>query len=332
MTYAESLASIGAAADAEVASLTASLADMRTQTAALVAANVDLRAAIATLEARIAELTAPPVVTPPPAPTGDRLSWAPPVLTSPATIIPGDNVGKIVLTAGRDYVIKLPTDRAWKNSRGLHIEGGRNVVVIGGLVDVGAGYYSGGTGPGVMADGYVKRAAYVLNATGTVHIEGVAFTSSTGTLSEGVNFSAPYARAQVQNVRLLVPLVGSKAYNHADALQSWNGPKWLGVDGFTATTGYQGMFLNAHDTGSSPVDEGWVLRRVELNGTAAAKYILWKIAPPTSLATDRVFTSGGLGNYPNSSAWPGVVHSSQPAGKGYAATAGLGYVSPGYAA
>jgi hypothetical protein len=228
--------------------------------------------------------------------------------------------------------VQLPKDRAWKNTRGLHIEGGRNVVVIGGLVDVGSGFYSGGTGPGVMADGYVKRACYFLGQTGTVHIEGVAFTSSTGSLSEGLNISAPAARVTVQNVRILVPLVGSKAYNHADALQSWNGPRWLGVDGFTATTGYQGMFLNAHDLGTAPVDEDWVLRRVELNGNAQAKYLLWKVAPPTRLVVDRVFTSGGLGNYPNASAWPGVVHGSAPAGKGYAATAGFGYVSPGYAA
>jgi hypothetical protein len=35
--------------------------------------------------------------------------------------------------------------------------------------------------------------------------------------------------------------------------------------------------------------KGWVLRRVELNGTAAAKYILWKIAPPSSIVVDRVW-------------------------------------------
>lgn len=339
MTYAsrtaaavDEFSSIAMEADAEVANLRGQVASLQADLNFAHAQNLTDAATIARLEARIAELTnvtPPPPPVDPPAPVGERLSWAPPTLTSPTTIKPQDGAGKLILTPGKDYVIDL-AGRTWKNTRGLWIEGGRNVVVIGGTVDVGAGYYAGGSGPGVMADGYVKRAAYILGSTGRVHLEGVAFTSSTGSLSEGINISAASATVTVQNCRHLVPLAGSKAANHADALQCWNGPRWLGVDGFTATTGYQGMFLNAHDTGSGPVDEGWVLRRVELNGNAQAKYILWKVAPPSTLVLDRVFTSGGLGNYPNASAWPGVVHGPSPAGKGYAATAGASYVSPGY--
>lgn len=147
------------------------------------------------------------------------LAWKPPVLTSPTTITPTDEQGKITLAAGRDYVIKLPTDRAWKNGRGLWVEGGRNVVVIGGQVDVGAGYFNGGSGPGVQANGYVRRAAYFLSQTGTVHVEGVRFTSSSGALSEGINVSAALARVQLLNVAIGTPLVGTKAANHADCLQ-----------------------------------------------------------------------------------------------------------------
>lgn len=267
-----------------------------------------------------------------PTPTGSigALTWKPPALTSPTTITPTDEQGKITLAAGKDYIIKLPTDRPWRNSRGLWIEGGRNVVIIGGQVDVGAGYFSGGTGPGVQANGYVRRAAYFLSQTGTVHLEGVRFTASSGALSEGINVSAALARVQVLNVAIGTPLVGSKDANHADCLQSWNGPVSLKVDGFSCTTGYQGMFLNAHDTSSaSVVANDWELRNVEIVGTAAAKYILWVTAPPASVRTANVYTSGGLGNWDAANDWPNVTKGRAPAP--FASTAGLGYVSPGYA-
>lgn len=331
MTYTESLSAIGAAADAEVASLKTALTGAQSYGTSADAVIATQRTQIAALEARIAELTAvtPPPVDPP-APAVGTLSWKPPTLTSPTTIKPTDGQGKIVLAAGRDYVIDI-AGRTWKNTRGLHVEGGRNVVIIGGQVDVGAGFYSGGTGPGVMANGYVKRAAYFLGQTGVVHLEGVAFMSSSGTLSEGVNVSAPLARVQVQNVRLDSPLLGTKDANHADALQCWNGPTWLGVDGFTATTGYQGMFLNPHDTStSSAVVDGWELRNVEIIGTTAAKYILWRVKPPATIRTTNVYTSGGLGNWNGSTDWPGVKHGTR-APVTYAPTAGVGYVSPGYA-
>lgn len=279
---------------------------------------------------------APTTATPAPSvstPTGSIgvLAWKPPELTSPTTITPTDEQGKITLAAGKDYVIKLPTDRAWRNTRGLWVEGGRNVVVIGGLVDVGAGYFNGGSGPGVQANGYVRRAAYFLSQTGTVHVEGVRFTSSTGALSEGINVSAALARVQLLNIAIGTPLVGTKAANHADCLQSWNGPVSLRVDGFSCTTGYQGMFLNAHDTSTaSVVANDWELRNVEIIGTAAAKYILWRVKPPQSIATVNVYTFGGLGNWNGSTDWPGVKHGVR-APAPIAATAGIGYVSPGYA-
>lgn len=277
-------------------------------------------------------VTVSPTPVPPSTPSGSigTLGWKPPALTSPTTLTPADEVGKITLAAGKDYVIKLPTDRAWKNSRGLWVEGGRNVVIIGGQVDVGAGYFSGGTGPGVQANGYVRRAAYFLSQTGTVHLEGVRFTASSGALSEGINISAALARVQVQNVAIGTPLVGSKDANHADCLQSWNGPVSLKVDGFSCTTGYQGMFLNAHDTSTaSVVANDWELRNVEIVGTSLAKYILWLTSPPASVRTVNVYTSGGLGNWDAANDWPNVTKGRSPVP--FATTAGPAYTSPGYA-
>ena len=291
---------------------------------------------VATTPAPVTTTPAPVTTTPAPvtttsSPQSGPLSWAPPALTSPVTIdLASRPDGKISLSAGTDYVLKLPTDAVYANTHGLEIVGGRNVVIVGGTVDVAGGWYSSGTGPGVPADGMVKRAAYFLAQTGTVHLEGVRFISSSGNLSEGINISAPLATVQIQNVSIDTVLSGTQASNHADALQAWNGPKTLLVDGFTATTGYQGMFLNPHDTSTaSAVTENWVLKNVELVGNSSAKYILWRVRPPQGIATYNVFTSGGLGNWNSASDWPQVVRGRAPVD--FAASAGVGYASPGYA-
>lgn len=315
MTYEASLGATGKEIDAALTAKDATIEAQKLEIARLTA---------------LVPVTPPPVVTPPPTTTLPKLKKAPPALTNPKEIRVTDEMGKIVLVAGQDAVIVLPKDKPWKNTRGLWVEGGRNVVCIGGQIEVGGGYYNGSTGPGVPADHMVKRPVYFVGQTGTIHLEGLATSSATGDISEGVNFSTPFAVVQIQQCKHLSPLVGTKAYNHADALQCWNGPKFMYVDGFYAKTGYQGAFLNPHDLGTSPVDDNWELNNVEIEGDQNAKYILWKGNPPANIICKNVFTSGGLGNYPNNAAWPGVVHSSTPAKKNFAATAGFGYVSPGY--
>ena len=150
--------------------------------------------------------------------TSAKLPRRPPTLTNPIVIKVKDQMGDLRLSRSRDYRIILPTTRAWKNAKGLSIDGGRNVVVIGGTVDVGYGYksYSGER---------VKRAAYLRNSTGTVHIEGVRFMSaSTQKLTEGFNVSLPGSSLRLFNIRITSPLIGSQSGNHADALQTWAGP------------------------------------------------------------------------------------------------------------
>ena len=337
--YQSDLSAIGMNANAEISILKAQVVSLQTELASTKAKSA---ADIALLNAEIARLNAiingtpppvdPPPVDPPPVtpPTGlAKLKRRPPTMTSPVTIKPADNVGTIKLSAGQDAIIELPKTRAWKNPKGLDVSGGRNVTCIGGTVDVGGGFYNSGTGPGVPGDHMVKRAACFLGVTGTIHLEGVAFTSSTGDLSEGINYSSASAIAVIQHCKHLVPLKGDKATNHADAIQGWNGPKFLYVDNFYAETTYQGMFLNPNDTGSGPVDNNWELHNVEIVGLAGAKYILWVTSPPAKVITDNVYTSGGLGNWDSANDWPGVKHGVRAPVK-YAPTAGFAYVSPGY--
>lgn len=345
-THLDSLGALLSAADTELIDTRARLAAATAQNSADTATILTLRNRITELEQLIANPPPGPVDPPPVDPPTDGralLSWAPPTLTNPktldlsnpatlATIAAAD--GKIKLAAGVDYLVKLPTAGAFRNKRGLWFEGGNNVVIVGGEVDVLDGYNDPGTGPGVPADHMVRRAAYFLSQTGRVHLEGVRFISSTrGNLSEGLNISAGASpRVTVQNVDLQSPLVGTKAANHADALQTWNGPRWLGVDGLEADCGYQGMFLNPHDTGTGPVDDLWVLRNVELRGSALAKYILWVTSPPAKVVTDRVYTSGGLGNWDAAADWPDVKHGVRAPADVLTGprSAGPGYTTPGY--
>jgi hypothetical protein len=66
--------------------------------------------------------------------------------------------------------------------------------------------------------------------------------------------------------------------NHygGDALQTWNGPHQLRIDGFTARNlRYQGMFLQPFSYGSGALGR-WDLRNIQLEGSAAGSaYLVW---------------------------------------------------------
>jgi hypothetical protein len=251
-----------------------------------------------------------------------KLARKPPRLVSPITLYPRAGIGEIKLRDGRDYRIVLPRKKAWVNAEGLWITGGRNVVVRGGTVDVRGGVVKSGK--------LAKRGAYFRDTTGTVFVEGVRFISSTTkTLTEGINVSLPGATLVLQNIRFGSLLTGSQSGNHADALQVWAGPRNLYVDGFVAVSQYQGMFLLPQQHNSASVGT-YDLRRVYLRGHSAA-YLLWRDGSfPTR--TSQVWVSGSTrqssGMWPNRSAWPYVKVGVPPTA--FAKYAGYGYTSPGY--
>lgn len=261
----------------------------------------------------------PPLTT-----TTRKLLAAPPRLESPTTIRVRNGMGDIKLDPSRDYRIVLPRDRAFVNGKGLSIVGGRNVVVIGGVVDVRDGY--------IDSEGdRQRRAGYFRKTTGTLHVEGVRFVSSTkGTLLEGITVSLPGARLALQNIWFGARLVGSYAGNHADVLQTWAGPRRLTVDGLTARTTYQGFFLLPQQFSSEPVYL-FDLRRVNLVGIDAA-YLLWLGGGVANLRTTKVYISGSdkkySGMWPDRGTWRYVTVGKPPYAYGWGA--GLGYVSPGY--
>ncbi len=255
--------------------------------------------------------------------TSPKLPRRPPTLTKPITIRVTDEMGELKLSRSRDYRIVLPTNRAWKNARGLFITGGHNVVVLGGTVDVRGGWKDG-------SGRIVKRAAYFRDSTGIVHVEGVRFLSSTTQrMTEGIDLALPGAYLRLFNIRISSLLTGSQGTNHADVIQAWAGPRSLLVDGLTAATQYQGMFLTPQQRSSASVGL-YDLRRVWIDGRSAA-YLLWRTGS-FPVRTSEVHVTGSTrqssGLWPNRSSWP-YVKASRPA-RVFGGTAGFGYTSPGY--
>ena len=128
-------------------------------------------------------------------------------LQDPQTIDVGDGYTVLHLTPGRDYVLRLPPGR---KVGGTFVEGGRNVVVIGGHISVPTGTTSD----------QQRRALYFKDQTGTVHVEGVLIDGSAGGEADGIAINAPQATVQIENVRI-VDLHGSQAGTHADVVQPW---------------------------------------------------------------------------------------------------------------
>jgi hypothetical protein len=289
--------------------------------------------------------TAAPSTVPGPAPvaapTAPALRWAPPTLVNPTTIAVGQGDRSYALATTKDYILALGT---LKHQGSVRINGGRNVVIKGGLIALSTASTSS---VGLSISGSV----------GTVHVEGVVFDGSSGHEFDAIQIAAPKATVQVENVRA-TGLRGSVSTNHTDIIQPWGGVAKLRVDRLTGDSNYQGIF-NRLDQGPIGSVE---LRHVDLGydnaGAASGGFLLWMTegckAAPTVLdevyVRPRAGTSLGAAIWPSASdglcpavvsgstaSWPklpitGVVHAGSPAGGPFVPVgrAGLGYLPPGY--
>jgi hypothetical protein len=275
-----------------------------------------------------------PVAGPQPAPAGPKLHWAPPTLTNPATIELGTGYTLTRMDPARDYVVELPAAR---KVGATVLDGGRNVVVVGGHVTI----------PAETTDGSSHRAIYVKNATGTVHLEGIEIDGSGGGESDAIAISAPRATVQIENVRA-TGIRGGHSTWHADVIQPWGGVRELRVDGLTASSNYQGLQLNRSGGPIGSVS----LRRVDLSQEPGpydlGGFMLWLTngsacdGYPVSL--DQVYLAPRAGRTVEHSVWPedaaclatlpitGEVTPGTPPDGSFvpAGTAGPAYRSPGY--
>jgi hypothetical protein len=175
---------------------------------------------------------------PAPEPSAERdpakLTWAPPQLSNPVTIAVRDTQWYVAMDRSKDYIVKIghhrPCAPSGTNKAGLWLEGGRNVVLIGGRISIPC-----------ESTAYGRTGIKIRNATGTVHIEGVVIDNSGGWLTDGIGVAAEEAVVQLQNLR--IGPVWDNGNAHPDLVQVQTGVKELRIDKLTGTTTYQGIFL-----------------------------------------------------------------------------------------
>jgi hypothetical protein len=263
----------------------------------------------------------------------DALLYAPPDLVDPVTINVSNTNRGLVLDGDTDYIINMP-ETPLDTSGGLSINGGRNVVLIGGEINFSEDYSTASNSVGKS-----NRGLYLRGTRGTLHIEGLLVG---GVVGEGIDLSMSYGgTVQLCNVAIDTTS-GALTSNHADLIQTWCGPERLLIDGFTGSTVYQGFFLlPTQFAAEAPLQFGtWEFNRVNLSGTTAAGYLYWLAdsnfgsAPPVTVSNcwgdpNPTKTSRIQWLWPqNDPKWDGVQQGTPPGGD-FVTTAGLGYVSPG---
>jgi len=262
---------------------------------------------------------------------GQPLAWAPPRLQNPTTVRVTSAARWLSLDPNRDYRVELPAHPI-VGVGGVVIDGGHNVVLIGGEIRV--------PWHGESTDATSRRGLYLVNQTGTVHIEGVRIGGAD--LSEGIDLSEPLgAVVQIENVRIdRIRAHDERTWsdNHPDLIQTWAGPAVLRVDGFTGSTDYQGFFLAPNQYGSQAPPRSIDLRRINLISTHRCTCVLLWDSTSTPIHTDDLWVAVAASRtlasalWPGREAWPGARRGRPPGGDFVpSGTAGIGYRSPGYA-
>lgn len=283
--------------------------------------------------------TSAPAPTPAPAPAqqpapspqpeaGGRLSWAPPALVAPTTVEAAADADRaLYLDAAKDYVVRLPPSPL---TRRLVVDGGRNVVIVGGHISV--------ADQGLLAKVEERRGLVLKNQTGTVHVEGLRID---GDIADGVILDQRRgAVVQLQNLRIgPVRARDERDFSdvHPDVLQSWAGPGELRIDGLSGITSYQGLFL-APTQEADAVPRAVTLRRIDIQGLSTARYLLWQDVPFPLRVSD-TFVVPARGRTLSQSLWSAQAGAWAPVRAEAAGAppyvpdgvAGTGYVSPGYA-
>jgi hypothetical protein len=262
---------------------------------------------------------------------GQPLAWAPPRLQNPTTVRVTSAARWLSLDPNRDYRVELPAHPI-VGVGGVVIDGGHNVVLIGGEIHV--------PWHGESTDATSRRGLYLVNQTGTVHIEGVRIGGAD--LSEGIDLSEPLgAVVQIENVRIdRIRAHDERTWsdNHPDLIQTWAGPAVLRVDGFTGSTDYQGFFLAPNQYGSQAPPRSIDLRRINLISTHRCTCVLLWDSTSTPIHTADLWVAVAASRtlasalWPGREAWPGARRGRPPGGDFVpSGTAGIGYRSPGYA-
>lgn len=189
----------------------------------------------------------------------------PPALTNPTTVEISDTNRNLQLDAGLDYVIRMPSTPCCASGGGVTINGGRNVVIIGGEI-----FDDSPISPSERVSS--AYGLYLLDQTGTVHVEGL-WIHGRGIGQAIVLGQTRGATVQVQNSRLAA--MHPVGYVHTDGIQSWAGPARLRLRNVTIRTAGVGIQTQPHTYGTVAIDR-WEYWRVNVVQMTPAAYALWK--------------------------------------------------------
>ncbi len=162
------------------------------------------------------------------------LRWPSPSLRTPVVLHAKQGGNHFYLSITRDYIIVVPRPRLLGT---LWIEGGHNVVVIGGHITVPSSANQRDNG----ADN-TDTGIYVEGASGTVHLEGLLIDAMTDVMFDAIDVNAPRATVQIERVRVN-GLYGSDLTQHSDAVQTWGGVRKLQIDELSVVGDYQGLTI-----------------------------------------------------------------------------------------
>jgi hypothetical protein len=183
---------------------------------------------------------------PSPSPTGTKLTWAPPALVNPTTVViadagqacpsvtsPSQNPSQpwiCYLDSTKDYMIKLGhrTDVG-----GLVLWGGHNVTLIGGHITVPERTCCD------RSDEWKSRGLTLGKQTGLGHVEGVLISDA----GDSIIIQSQDAIYQIENVRIENQHYYRDDPNlgHADVISTFDGPKDVRVDRLTGDSDFTGL-------------------------------------------------------------------------------------------
>ncbi|MFC6852060.1 malectin domain-containing carbohydrate-binding protein [Aquipuribacter hungaricus] len=216
-----------------------------------------------------------------PVPTTPEPTWGAPALVDPLVWVPSPTSRVLKAPADRDVLVRWPAGEL-DGAGGYQINGGRNVVSIGGTIN-----YSTRHVLGVGGEADRNRCLYIhgnttAQAPRTVHVEGLRCAGPN--IWEGINIDSKAERGtltvQVRDIVMdeVQGLPGTDGSGHigGDALQAWNGPHRLRIDGFDARNlHYQGLVLQPYSHGTGALGQ-WELRDVYLEGDFdGSAYLMW---------------------------------------------------------
>lgn len=220
-------------------------------------------------------------------------SWVAPTLVNPIVWTPSAEERRLKAPADRDVLVVWP-DKPLDVVGGFEINGGRNVVSKGGEIRFSKKHFP--TATTAFTD---NRCLYITGgsdaqAQRTVHVEGLHCAGDY--VWEGINIDS---KGETRNLTVQLRDITVDGVNAdltgklgehfgGDALQAWNGPHRLRVDGFRAyNLHYQGFFLQPNQFGSGGM-AAWDLNDIYLEGdSSGSNYLLW-------LAGDRGTGSGDI--------------------------------------